>query len=110
MPVACFLGRGKVHGLPAAVGTTVDGNSLWVVAVLEGMISKMYTNNRKKHLQWQVLFQLNLPIFASASMGKLNFTATVRLQFCLSVSEGLTVCQLNNAKLLLPVGVLAFAP
>ena len=47
MPVACFLGRGKVHGLPAAVGTTVDGNSLDIAPAFEGAISKVGINCRK---------------------------------------------------------------
>ena len=41
MPVACFLGRGKVHGSLAAVGTTVDSDPLWVVAGYENTISKV---------------------------------------------------------------------
>ena len=47
MPVACFLGRGKVYGLPAAVGTTVDGNSLDIAPAFEGAISKVGSNCRK---------------------------------------------------------------
>lgn len=47
MPVACFVGRGKVHGSLAAVGTTVDSDPFWVVVEYENMISKVYTSNKK---------------------------------------------------------------
>ena len=43
---ACFLGRGKVHGSLAAVGTTVDNNPFWIVVACENMMSKVYTNHR----------------------------------------------------------------
>ena len=47
MPVACFLGRGKVHGSLAAVGTTVDSDPLNYGAKFVATISKVYTNSRK---------------------------------------------------------------
>ena len=49
MPVACFSGRGKVHGSLAAAGTTVDSDPLWVVVVHEGTIPKVCKGYKKSN-------------------------------------------------------------
>ena len=48
MPVACFLGRGRIHRLMNAPGTGVGINLLFVVGEQDRVTSKEYTNNNKE--------------------------------------------------------------
>ena len=47
MPVACFLGRGRIHRLMNAPGTGVGISLLFVTEELDRATSKVYTNNKR---------------------------------------------------------------
>ena len=52
MPVACLIGRGKVHTHPNASGMDVGGCVFVYVQKRVYMTSKVYTNNKKVQHHW----------------------------------------------------------
>ena len=54
MPVACFLGRGRIHILMNAPSMGVDMRILFVAVRLKKETSKVYTNNKKMDTQMGV--------------------------------------------------------
>ena len=52
MPVACLIGRGKVHTHPNASGMDVGGCVFVHVQKRVYMTSKVYTNNKKVQHHW----------------------------------------------------------
>ena len=55
MPVACFLGRGKIHVHPAASCKDVDGCAYYTIAIYNSIYS-VHSTHEKDHILMDVVF------------------------------------------------------